>query len=458
MKKILVLLFSAVLVLCSGTACAPRINSEKGDGDYEVNLEVDPEIEETLRILVPSNDGDLERGYIEALIPGFQQKFKNVTVELDRRTISDEKYAESIGNAISSSNPPDLYYTNTVFYYYLVAKNCIVNLEPYYRASEEAGIFDIDADFYSAFFDMSAYKGKRYVVPRSADSVVCYYNKDILTAAGINPATDERFSNDWSWSNLISVCTDLSDYFKSAEGKAAGYGDAYALMGEFDWEAVFNALMGSYGSEAFGADGSVAIDSAETREMSEMLHGLKAEGRVIRPSDSRSTFLNGKTAFLFSSKGVSNIDKNVQIQGKFDVLPFPLIGENAQVGCGFAGWGISTKLDGAKRDLAWQFLYYMISNEGQMALMNAGLSTPPIRVDLAEEKSWAKGYSSLNLDAFLVHEPRKISSKFFTLHDPGCTFDTLMALQDFMKNLTESDKSVEWCIQNASDDLEEAIG
>ena len=458
MKKFLVLFFSAVLVLCFGTACAPRINGGISDGDYEVNLEVDPDIDETLRILVPSNDGDAEKGFIEALIPGFQQKFKNVKIEFDRRTISDEKYAESIGNAISSTNPPDLYYTNTVFYYYLVAKNCIVNLEPYYRASEEAGVFDIDSDFYPSFFDMSAYQDKRYVVPRSADTVVCYYNKDLLSAAGIDPKTDERFSNDWSWADFTAVCEELSDYFKSEAGKAAGYGDAYALMGEFDWEAIFNALMCSYGSEAFGADGKVAIDSAETREMAEMLRGMKAEGRIIRPSDSRSVFTNGKTAFLFSSKGVSNIDKNVQVQGKFDVMPFPLVGDKAQVGCGFAGWGISSRLEGAKRDLAWQFLSYMISNEGQMALINAGLSTPPIRVDLAEEKNWAKGYSSLNLDAFLVHETQKISSKFFTLHDPGCTFDTLMALQDFMKNLTESEKSVEWCIQNAADGLEEAIG
>ena len=122
------------------------------------------------------------------------------------------------------------------------------------------------------------------------------------------------------------------------------------------------------------------------------------------------------------------MDLNAAIKGKFDALPFPLIGKDPKIGCGFAGWGISSTTPvGAKRDLAWQFLQYMISKEGQSALINAGLATPSVRIDLAEEKAWSKGYQDLNLDAWLVGEEYKVSSKFFVSQAPSCTFDILTA-------------------------------
>ncbi len=458
MKKVFCTIMALLMLVMLFTACKPNI-IKKPNEDYEVNLDIDRNITETLRILVPSNDGDLEAGYIEALIPGFKEMFPNVTIKLDRRTISDEKYAESVSAAIASGNVPDLFYTNTAFYYYLVAKNCVISLEPYYEASEKAGVFDMDADFYTSFFNMSVYEGERYIVPRSMDSVVSYYNTEILEAAGIDPKTDKRFNNSWTWDDLISVCQDVNDFITSPAGKAAGYGDCYALQADFDWEAVFNALMLSYGVNAFDENGDVAIDCPEMYELANMLRDLKKEGRILKESTSGFRFTNGKCAFYFSSLGPSRMDLNASVKGKFDVLPFPLIMAKGTpyIGCGFAGWGISSTAEGVKRDLAWQFLNYMISREGQMALINNGLATPSIRVELAEEKQWSKGYSDLNLDAWLVGEEYKVSSKFFTKHDPSCSFDILTELQAFWLNLTDStSKSVESCIKTCVEALEKA--
>lgn len=47
-----------------GAGCRPNI-IDKPDDEYEVNLNVDKNISETLTILVPSNDGGLEESYIE---------------------------------------------------------------------------------------------------------------------------------------------------------------------------------------------------------------------------------------------------------------------------------------------------------------------------------------------------------------------------------------------------------
>ena len=98
-----------------------------------------------------------------------------------------------------------------------------------------------------------------------------------------------------------------------------------------------------------------------------------------------------------------------------------------------------------------------------MALINAGLATPSIRIDLAEEKQWSKGYEHINLDAWLQWSDYKVSSQFFITQDPSATFDIYSALQNFMNNLTDptsmgsSVRSVEMCIDIAAEDLAAAV-
>ena len=457
MKFRFIFLAIAVLVIFSAVGCRPPIMPSE-TGDYEVNLEVDKNITESLRILVHNNDGGLEKGYINALIPGFKVKFPNVTITLEERMISDEKYAESINDAIASGRVPDLFYTNTAFYYYLVSKNCIVNIEPYIAASEESGVFNMDADFYKEFFDMSSYNGKRYVVPRTADSVVTFYNKEILNAAGINTDTNSRMNNNWTWENFMSLCNDVAAYLTSPAATANGHSSAYALQPSLDWESVFNPLMLSNGAQLFDEQGNVTVDTQQMRQFAQMIRDMYSTPKLARPQTAPGTFKSGSAAFTFRSDGPAEINKYQPVRDAgFDVLPFPLIGENPHIGSGFAGWGISTTTAGAKRDLAWQFLNYMISAEGQTALINAGSSTPSIRIDIAEEKSWAKGFENKNLDAYLIHSEYKCVSDWFTKHDPKYMFDIMFATYDFIENLSGNTRTIDECILRAKANLNEAI-
>jgi ABC-type glycerol-3-phosphate transport system substrate-binding protein len=425
--------------------------------DYDVNLNVDPNITAELSVLVPNGDGGAEKSYINALVPGFKQRFPNVTVKLVEQPVSDTKYPETISQLVASDKTPDLFYTNTVFYYFLVAKNCIISLEPYYKASKDSGAFNMAADFYEAFFDMSKYDGNRYIVPRAADTVVTTYNKTILAAAGIDPKTDPRMTNDWTWDDLMSVCTDVIKYLKTPAAAEAEH--VYAIDPSFEWEAIFNGLMQSMGANMFDDNGNATMNSPEMYKYAEWIREMSSTLKLIRPLSSSASFGNGKTAFNFASSGPSSVAKNsALVEAGFDFLPFPLIGDNPKVGSGFAGWGISAKTEGDKRDLAWQFLNYMISEEGQLALINAGSSTPSIRVDLAMEKSWAKGFEAYNLDAYLVNDEYKVASQWFTKTDPKYTFEILLSTQEFIKSLVESQKSVETCINKAQADIEEAIG
>ena len=94
-----------------------------------------------------------------------------------------------------------------------------------------------------------------------------------------------------------------------------------------------------------------------------------------------------------------------------------------------------------------------------MALINNGLATPSIRIDLAEEKKWSKGFENLNLDAWLVSEDKKICTDYFVKFDPSKMFGIQNAVQNFMKNISDFSKnnSVTYFIGSFKSDLEAAI-
>ena len=336
MKKKLAAILSVVMVIVLCAACTPNL-IPKPDIEYDVNLAPDRNTTETLRIFLPSNL-DTEQEYMDALLPGWYEMYPNVKIEFDARSVDDNSYVTSVNAAIASGQIPDLFWTNTGYYYYLISKGCIVNLEPYYTmekaeyekavngGADASGYLNIEGDYYKEFFDMSMCEERRYIVPRSMDSVVTFLNTELLAAAGVDFKTDERLTNDWTWDDMLDVCHDVSDYVLSEEGRASKYKDAYGLQAEFDWEAVFNPFMLSYGVNIFDKDGKIAVNSPETKQMADDVRALKNDGRVLRVSTSRSTFTNGNVAFCFSSSGAASMAKNEQVKGKFDALPFPQIG------------------------------------------------------------------------------------------------------------------------------------
>lgn len=449
MKKICAILLCLCFAL-SFTACAPKIQKGDTSGDYEINLDVDPDITATLDVLVPDSDGRLESDLIDALAAGFKEKFPNVTIRKRPDQISDEMYGQTIGSLQQAGQLPDLVYTNTALYYLLVDKKAVVNLEPYF-ATLNMG------DYYEEYFNMGMYEGKRYIVPRNVDTVVTYYNTEMLEAAGIKtsgPNKDARLNNDWTWDDFVSVNEDLVAFWDTdrKDKYTYNYGMRQTV---FDWESVWNPIMLSCGAHAF-TDGKVSIDSQQTRDFVEMYKKLTADKIVPAwDSGSNSRFEQGTAAFEFMSVGPATVNKMALVKGKFDVLPFPLIGENPAVGTGFAGWGISAS--SAKRDLAWKFLEYMISEEGQMAMIASGVNgTPSVRRSINEEGSWARGFEGLNLEAFTQHAEYKVTPGYFKGFDSSKMLDIQYALQQFTRNCLSSMSTTD-CISTAVSALNTAI-
>lgn len=442
LKVLLVMVFIAWLSACQIDDVPPVIE----DFDAHINLPTDTTAE--LRILIPGGNAN-ETTMIEKAIEGFNLIYPNIKISMSYLAVNS--FENTVRNQALAGTLPDIVWANSPDFYYLVSKNLALPLNKYIDLSEEAGIFNLEEDFHKEFFDIGSLKGSNYVIPRSADSVVTFYNKEILTAAGVDL---ELVKDGWTWDTFLGVAQQVRTYFD-----ANGYSDRHILDANLNsWLSVNYPILRSYGADVSDDTGKITIDSPETTEALTMVRKLVTDRIIVGTGvTSASSFEAGTSAFLFQSAAVSLFANRRALEGNIDIVSFPLIGDSPKIGSGVAGYTInaSTKY----KDESWAFLNYLISYDGQQNLALGGLNLPSIRKDLIDYTvaNWGAGYTDFNLGAYLYGTDYKITIEFLQYFDPKYKSDLDLALKDLFNNATNVDKTIEETIATAVRDIDDAL-
>ena len=399
MKKLLCALFSVLFIIgCVG--CNGR-NPNSGDnaGDYEVNLHPDTNITATLRVAV--NNFDAEKKIVADIGDLLKKKYPNVKIELEpfSSTIS-QQYA----SWFNAGTMPDILINNTFDMFTLSDKGILLDLGPYLEAEKEdaQSDFNID-DYYEAYIKMGQerFDGAQYMIPRSADRVVCHYNKAIFQAAGVDM---NLVKNGWTWDDFFTICATLRTWYDNT-----GKEDYYLVDPYFTWEAVYNPIFEAKGVQYFDEDGNVTLESENTEDALKFINSLISERYAAPIAVEQAGMQANKGCILFHSQASSNIASKLQpyYQGQainefYDVVTMPVFEGNEKIGCGTAGYSVYSKSE--NRDLAWQFLKLLLSKEGQNIMADSGSNYVPVRKDMADytnpENHWGKGFEQCNMSAF----------------------------------------------------------
>ena len=400
MKKILSFALTLLLALGVATGCgAPTGNS--GSKPSEVNLHPDENVTATLRVAVENYTA--EKKIISEIGEILTAKYPNVTVKIE--TISggiSSQYATWFRN----KNVPDILVNNSFDMFTLSDKGLLSDLTPYLEAeaADPESTFDIN-DYYESYIKMGQanFDGEQYMIPRSADRVVCHYNKAIFKAAGVDMSL---VRNGWTWDDFMTVCATLRKYYDSQDSMKA-----YTLVDPyFTWEAVYNPIFESYGVEYYDENGEVALESAATENALKFIKSIIDNKYASRPSVEQAGMAGNKGCMLFHSQAASLMATELsvyypdaeKVSDYYDVVTMPVIPGHEKIGCGAAGYSV---YDGSEnKDLAWQFLKILLSKEGQNIMSDSGSNYVPVRKDMADytnpENHWGKGYEDLNLSAY----------------------------------------------------------
>ena len=400
MKKILSFALTLLLALGVATGCgAPTGNS--GSKPSEVNLHPDENVTATLRVAVENYTA--EKKIISEIGEILTAKYPNVTVKIE--TISggiSSQYATWFRN----KNVPDILVNNSFDMFTLSDKGLLSDLTPYLEAeaADPESTFEIN-DYYESYIKMGQanFDGEQYMIPRSADRVVCHYNKAIFKAAGVDMSL---VRNGWTWDDFMTVCATLRKYYDSQDSMKA-----YTLVDPyFTWEAVYNPIFESYGVEYYDENGEVALESDATENALKFIKSIIDDKYASRPSVEQAGMAGNKGCMLFHSQAASLMATELsvyypdaeKVSDYYDVVTMPVIPGHEKIGCGAAGYSV---YDGSEnKDLAWQFLKILLSKEGQNIMADSGSNYVPVRKDMADytnpENHWGKGYEDLNLSAY----------------------------------------------------------
>lgn len=452
-KKVITFLMAAMMTVPVFGACGGGGGNGGGNGGGDsvtVNLNVDKNIKADISILIPGGNEN-EQTMINCLIEDFCEEYPNVTISKSFVTVGS--YENTVRSLAAANSLDDIIWSNSPDFYYCVSKNYVQNLNPYIEASEAAGVFNLEEDFYKEFFDCGTLNGNLYCVPRSADSVVTFYNKEILTSAGVDL---ETVVNGWTWDTFMDACAKVRTWM-DANNKS----NHYVLDANLTtWLSVCYPMLASYGADVFDENGNVILNSEATNTCLEMVREMVDKRYICdSTSSSGSSFESGTSAFLFQSASVSLFANRKSLKGKIDIVSFPLIMDNntPKIGAGIAGYCISKFTQ--HKDLCWQFLNYMLSYDGQQRMGANGLNLASIRKDLSDHTTanWGKGYENLNLNAYLYGSEYKLDASFLSRVPTEAKPDITTAITDLFANVSNPNKKVSDCLKNAIDDINDAL-
>lgn len=418
----------------------------------DVDVDVPSDITAELHILIPSGNDNETSMIRTAWDEGFSLLYPNATLKLEYTSVSS--YETTVRNMAMSGKLADIVWTNSPEYLYLIKNDIAEPLDGYISAETKANHWNW-ADYRKAYFDMGSLNDIHYVVPRSADSVVCFYNKKLLQDANIDMS---KIKDGWTWDDFKSVCESWMEYLRS-QGKADGnYACDMYLTG---WGSVGYPMLRSYGADVLNEKGEVVIDSQGTRGMINEIRDITDKGYIVRAGvTSGSSFEFGTTPFCFQSAAISHYDTKANIHGNVDLVTLPLIEANntPKIGAGIAGYTINKK--SSNKAIAWKFLQYLVSKEGQNYMAEGGLNLAPIRSDMDDytQEKWGEGYTDKNLSAYLKNDEYKITEEYLSRADIKYMSRLQLAFQDFLVDASQARKSVDVVVSNAVSNFKSAMG
>lgn len=443
MKRLVVAILSVLLILQVFVGCGGRKPESELGGDFDVNINIDKNVTAELKISISAFDS--ENWIMDKLIEGFNEIYPNVTITKD--PMSGDLISTMMGYW-GAGKMPDIFGLNNIEMLNLTKAGLILNLKPYIDAETEAQTFNAN-DYIEAYWKLGQqnFDGDQMMIPRTADQVVTHVNKKVLTDLGVDTS---KIKNGWTWADFISVVNDA---------KSKGLGGVIDTY--LNWEAVYNPILESLGCVYFNQDRTSGISSEETEQALELMKELY----VLNNNSYSGGFDSGTAPFMFHSRPASlSIETLKAMYGQswqddyYDVVTFPIINEeNPKVGAGVSGYAISSTCQ--NRDIAWQFLKFIISKEGQNCIAEAGMNFPPIRKDMSDptdpNNKWGVGYEQYNMSAFTwASNNGYISPTTFFLIKPGRATDMVDSVKVMINNYVCDGYSLKKAMDKCAQSLE----
>jgi multiple sugar transport system substrate-binding protein len=196
--------------------------------------------------------------------------------------------------------------------------------------------------------DLIKVDDKHYGMPYGMSTPIIYYNADIFTEAGIDPAT--LFA---TWESFATEGKKLQ--------KHIGGGPIVAMGGS--WYA--QTIIQSNGGRIVNDAGEFAFTEPEAKEATQTIADLDSAGLYDRTTEpeQRASFLGGSVPVMMNSVASIN-GLREEVTFTLGTSTFPRFGDKPRIPSNGGSFIGVFAQDEAQRKAAWEFLKYAVSEEG----------------------------------------------------------------------------------------------
>lgn len=219
----------------------------------------------------------------------------------------------------------------------------------------------------------------------AAEAQVMYYNKDLLTKAGVPlPPTD--YKKAWSWGDAVKYWTKLTVDKNGKHPDEAGFDPKKIVQFGVNhevWSGMLYPSIWGNGGEVFSADGKqILIDKPEAAQAIQRLADLRLKNRVMSApgsteyqaqgsTDPKVLMQNGQLAFYIS--GAWEMLDFAKMSFPLGVGALPIHKKPAQLYIS----GVNVIYKSSKHPTeAWKLQKWMMTPEKTQALYSGGLWMP----------------------------------------------------------------------------------
>lgn len=387
----------AAMMIGTAAGCAPTDTPEEG--------------RDTLITVAVLNSAS-EKQTISKFISAF--KASQSTIDVKAKYI-DSAYYSPVLTDWAGNTLADVVWTAGDKHAPLSAAGVFEPLNSYFE--KEPGLLD---DIYPSLIEttkLSPDSDEMYFVPRDYNKLTVVYNKDMFDDAGIAYP-----QNGWTWEEMMDTCKQLREAMDQHKGNLDP--SYYPMDGYLSWSPVAYTIIKGFGGKYMNEEGESALVDADgnttaveegLEQIYEMTSNYYAGIDVMGETD---LFAAGQAAMRFISRPAMSGFTEIE---NYDFVSFPKMPVENVVGVGCSGYGINA--NSKNKDAAWEFLKFIISEEGQKAFCETGNGVPVLQ-SMRNDSSWRDQPTvGLNQEAFVYEGTEDLFLNYYCYADTGLYSD-----------------------------------
>ncbi|MFC0187088.1 ABC transporter substrate-binding protein [Fictibacillus aquaticus] len=303
-----------------------------------------------------------EEKLLKETLADFEQKHPNIDVKLE---VITEQYMDVIKTRLIGGEGPDVFYLDAFEAPGLIKTGAVEPLDEYVTKD-----FDVD-DFEKPLLDAFKEDGKTYGFPKDYSTLALFYNKKMLSDAGVEvPKTWEEFT---------------AASKKLTKGKVAGFGAAPELarvywMAESKGGKVVTDDKASFASKEVEAGLQPLLDMHNVDKSA-------VEPKEVGASWGGEMFGQQKAAMVIEGNWAIPYLKDTFPDVEYGTAELPTVdGKNSTM-----AYDVAYVMNAAseKKKASWELLSYLTGKEGMKTWTSKGYALPA-RQSVAEELGFDK--------------------------------------------------------------------